>query len=371
MIIDESHPSRAIITDGASIEDGMIGTMPIILSGSIVPQVTYDFIKQEVRDNKLSGVMLIGGDLVNPVYDMRQRMSNEFAQEGISKSMSVLVKFAQAIPSSQSGTLALDVFQLPAYKPSLNITEIVYNKQTGKVMVGLENIGDGPLYYNIEVRVQVNGQDLKVFGQSQTALIERGQSSGLEYAIDLSSVQEGAVSAVAVVKFGSSKNSLEQFQTFSGPLAEITYTDNSNVSVRSAKYEPDQQRLLVSVKNNGPDTAYAFVHITLTAEDGTPTRMNGASIRQIDPSSIYVEEFPLQLSAKELELNKEIAVAIDYGGRRGFLSKSSNYALPLEGAGAGGAQLQLAAIGIVILAAVVLLAAAAAAYFLFLKRKKK
>ncbi len=367
MIIEGYHPSRAIITDGASLEDGMVGTLPIILSGRIVPQVTYDFLKQEVRDGKLSGVMLIGGDLVNPVYDMRERMKNEFAQEGISKSMSVLVKFAQAIPSSQSGTLALDVFQLPAYKPSLNITEIVYNRQNGKVMVGLENTGDGALYYNVEVRVQVNGADLKVFGQSQTALIERGQSSGLEYALDLSGVQEGAVGAVAIVKFGSSKNSLEEFRTFSGSLAEITYTDNSNVSVRSAKYEHDQQRLLVSIKNNGPGTAYVFAHITLLAEDGTPTKMNGASIRQIEPSSIYVEEFPLQLTDAELSLNKEIAVSIDYGGRRGFLSKSANYALPLEGAGAGAG---LAAAGIAVLI-VVLLAAAAAAYFLFLRKKQK
>ena len=96
--------------------------------------------------------------------------------------------------------------------------------------------------------------------------------------------------------------------------------------------------------------------------------MNGAAIRQIDPNSIYVEEFPLQLTDAEIALNKQISVSIDYGGRRGFLAKTANYALPLEGAG-GGAGLQLAAAGIIIVI-VLLLAAAVAVYFLFMRKKK-
>ncbi len=370
MMVEKYAPDRVIITDGASIEDGMIGTAPILLSGRIVPQVTYDFLKQQVRAGKISGVLLIGGDLINPVYDMRERMKTEFATEGISKSMGVLVKFAQALPATQSGTLSLDVFVLPAYRPQLNITEIFYDKGKQKVMAGLENIGDGPLYYNLEVKVKVNGADFKIFGQSETQLIERGQSVGLEYPLDLSSVQEGEITATAVAKFGSSKKSLEEFQTSSGALASIDYVDNTNVSVRYAKYEHDKQRVSISIKNNGEDTAYVFSRITLMAEDGTPTKVSGATIRQIDPYSIFVEEFPLQLSEEELSLNKEVSVSIDYGGRRGFLNKKANYAMPLEREGFGGGQMSLAVAGIAILAIALLAATAAAIYLLFFRKKK-
>jgi len=369
MTLDASPSSRAIITDGASIEDGMVGVQPILLSGRIVPQVTYDFLKQKVREDKLAGVMLIGGELINPVYDMRERMKTEFAQEGISKSMGVLVKFAQALPSAQGGTLALDVFQLPAYKPSLNITEIVYNKETKKVMVGLENTGDGALYYNIEVKVKANGQDLQIFGQTETQLIERGQSVGLEYPIDLSSVSEGAVTATAVAKFGSAKKSLEEFITSDGALASITYTDDSNVSVKYAKYERDKSMVSVAIKNNGDKAAFVFTRITLMSEDGTPAKVSGPSIREIEPYAIYIEQFPLQLSDSEVSLNKEVSVSLDYGGRRGFLVRKANYALPLEGDGAQlGAQLPLAVAGIGALV-LLLIIVAVAAYFI-MKRKK-
>ena len=370
MLINNYHQTRAIVTDGASLEDGMVGTIPIILTGTIVPQVTYNFVEQEVKDGNLTGVLLIGGGLVNPVYDMRQRIAQDLAQQGISKSMSVLVKFAQAIPSAQSGTLALDIFQLPAYIPQLNITEVSYNTQTQSVMVGLEDTGDGSLYYNIEVRVQANGQDIQVFGQTETQLIERGKSAGLQYPLNLSSIQEGNVTAAVIVKFGSSKDSLEQFQTYSGPLTQISYADTSNVSVESANYEPDQQLLLVSIRNNGPETAYVFTTLTLTAQDGTTTTVTSPSITSVGPNSISVQEFPLGLTAAEVSLNKQLSVTINYGGRRGFLVNTANYAVPLGGAAASSSQLPLL-LGAVAVLGVLVVLALVAAYFLFLGKKKK
>ncbi|MEM4348299.1 MAG: hypothetical protein QXN37_01895, partial [Candidatus Anstonellaceae archaeon] len=45
IMLSKFPQERVIISDGASIEDGMIGTIPILLSGRLVPQVTYDFLK--------------------------------------------------------------------------------------------------------------------------------------------------------------------------------------------------------------------------------------------------------------------------------------------------------------------------------------
>ncbi|MCX8197246.1 MAG: hypothetical protein N3G80_02940 [Candidatus Micrarchaeota archaeon] len=366
-MLSEYPAERLIMSDGASIEDGMVGPVPILLSGRLVPQVTYDFLKEQVKAGKVAGVLLIGQDLINPVYDMRERMRNEFAQEGISKSMSVLVKFAQALPATQSGTLALDVFILPAYKPNLSITDVFYDSRAKKVMVGLENSGSGPLYFNAEVKIRVNGADFKIFGQPETTLIERGQSFGLEYPLDLSSVLEGNITATVLVKFGSSKRSLEEFRTFTGNLLSVEYVDKSNLSVRNAKYFPEKQTLSVSVKNNAQEPAFFFVQLTLVDESNMPMKITAASIRQIEPYSMVVEEFPLQLSQKELELNKEIAVSVDYGARRGFLTKKATYSVQLE---IEKRQAEFGVVEFALLAALAIVVVAAV-YFLFFKKEKR
>lgn len=368
--MNEFSLNRPIITDGTMLEDAMTaGELPILLSGRLVPQATYDFVKSKVSEGKLTGVLLIGNDLVYPVYDMREKMKREFADAGENKSFGVMVKFAQAVPS-QGGVLTLDTFRLPAYKPRLNITEIVYNRQGGIVMAGLENIGEGPLYYTLELKVQVDGKDYRTFGTSEPKLIERGESGSSEYALDLSAVPEGSVSATALVKYGAAKKSLEEFATSEGKLASITYTDQSNVSVKAAKYDKEKERLLVTVKNNGGANAFVFVKLTLTDEEGANAKISGPAIREVEPSSLFVEEFPLLLSEKEISLNKEVTVSVDYGGRRGFLSKNAVYVVPLEQDSAQSPmQIQFVLIGAAVAIVVVILVLAA--MYIFVIRAKK
>lgn len=353
MEIDLSGDTRPIIADGSYIEDGMTGTTPIILTGTLVPQVTYNFVEQEVKAGKINGVLLIGDSLVYPVYDMRQRITADLAAQGISKSIGVIVKFAQAIPSAGNTVMGLDLFRVPAYLPQLNISEIFYNKDSGNLMIGLENTGSGPLYYTIEARVQVNGQDYRVFGSNSTKLIELGSSDGVEYPLDLSGVPEGAVTASVLVKYGGSQGSLDSFATSQGQLATINYVDNTNVSVMFAKYEPDNQRLLVTIRNDGPQTAYVFSKISLIDASGATTSFSSSGITSIDPGSAAVTEFPLIMSDKEVQLNSQVPVTVSYGGRAGFLTKTATYVVPLQQAAAQG-QLQPILLGALV-AVVVLL----------------
>ena len=370
-MMDDFKLTSAIVTDGTMIEDSMTsGSYPIILSGNLVPQVTYDFLNSRADAGKLTGVLLIGNDLVRPVYDMREKIKRNFEAQGKNITFGVMVKFAQAIPSAQSGVLMLDTFRLPAYRPSLNITEMAYNSETKKLMVGLENTGEGPLYYSIEVKVQSNGQDYRTFGEATAKLIERGASGGVQYELDLSGVDEGAISAVALAKYGSTRSSLEEFATSSGKLATISYTDKSNVSIQYAKYDSAGKRLTVTMKNNGPEKAYVFTRLTLVDEASGKTTVPAPQTREIGQSSMFIEEFPLILSSKEIELNKEITVAIDYGGRRGFLVKSATYVVPLEaGAAAAASSGDSSQMLLMVLAALLLIAVAYIAYGKFARKK--
>ena len=333
--MDEFSLTRPILTDGSMLEDSIASSgTPLLLTGNLVPQDTFDFVEKSVREGKMTGLLLIGNDLIYPAYDMRERIKNDFASQGINATLSVMVKFAQAIPTEQSGVMALDTFTIPAYKPKLDITEISYNEVTKKLMVGLENTGEGALYYTPEVRVMVDGKEYRVFGATQVTLVGRGESSGLQYSLDLSGIDQGAVTASVLVKYGSYSKSLEDFLSSEGNLTTITYNDDSNVTVRGASYDKDKQVLSVSIKNNGASTAYAFTKLALVDETGAQVNVSAAAIREIAPSSIYTEEFPLIMSDKEIELNKEVTVAVEYGGRRGFLVKQATYVVSMGGAAA-------------------------------------
>ncbi len=362
-LMRESGAKQAIMIDGTFIEEAIAsGDQPLLLTGTLVPQPTYDFVKQQVSGGNLTQIMLIGNQLVVPVYDMRERMKREFQGEGLNLTFGVIVKFAQVVPSAGTGVLVLDTFHMPAYLPLLNVSEIEYNKQSGTVMVSVGNIGDGAAYYTSELRVKVDGADFRVFPSNETRLVERGEQVGMEYQLDLSSVPEGSVTALALVKYGLSKKSLESFVSREGPLTTISYVDTSNVTVQFAKYDSANKRMLVTMRNSGGQVAYVFSRVSLLL-GGQPTNISSAATRSIEPASLVVEEFPLELSDADLSANSNVSVFIDYGGRQGFLAKHAQYIVPLE---SPASPLMLIIVPLAFLAVLL-----AAAYFIFMRKPGK
>jgi len=331
--MDEFSAQTVVMTDGTFIEDGMATAgMPILLIGRIVPTVTYNFVKEQVRDDNLKEVQLIGYDYVQPAYDMRERIEQELLAEGMNKSFALTVKFAQIVPSAGSSPLQLDKVALPADQPYLNISEVVYNSDSKNIMITVDNLGEGVAYYNLEARVVVDGADFGLFTSAETKQVERGDSQGTEFALDLSSVPEGDVTVMVTVRYGSFRNSLEDFAYYEGALTTISFMDESDVGVQHAKYDREQKTLLVTLKNNGNDTAYVSSRVSLIV-DGAPTSVSSPAVREIEASSLFVEEFPLELSEEDIAANKEATVSLRFGARRGFLNKEAEFTVPLEEAG--------------------------------------
>ncbi|MFN7991407.1 MAG: hypothetical protein U0R44_04595 [Candidatus Micrarchaeia archaeon] len=355
--LEESGSGRALVVDGTFIEESMAQPdMPVILSGRLVPEVTYGFIKDSVRDGRLKSVMLLGNDLTAPIYDARQKMIKEFSAEGLNRTFGITVKFAQVIPSAGSGVLNLDTFRMPAYKPALEIKDVQYNRESGNVTLSIDNVGEGAAYYNVELRVKADGQDVAVFGGDDIRPIERGEVAGIQYPVDLSKVQEGNITYSLLVKYGSSKSSLEEFAKSDGGLAVISYKDNSSVIVQSGRF--DKGTLLVTIKNNGTIKAYIYPKVSLFV-NGEQSNISSSGTKAVDPGSLIVVEFPLQLSAEDLSANRNMTVFVDYGGREGFLTKKSSFVVPLESSGEFPLLLVAAAIAVI-----------AIAYFLFARSRK-
>ncbi len=329
-MMDEYNINRIIMTEGTFIEEGMVDArVPIVFSGRIVPSVTYNFVKERVRNDQLDTVYLIGGtQITSAVRNMRNEIKAELDAEGMNKTFGIWMRFAQVIPG-QTGIITLDSFPLPAYIPRLEITDVVYNTVTGNLMITIDNLGDGPAYYITEVHIKVDDTEYSVFGNSQPLLIEKDDTIGIEYPLDLTGIEEGNITAVVIVKYGSSRYTLEEYDDYIGELIKINYVDRSNVTAREARYDTSKKLLYLSIKNNREDIAYVSPDVTLIL-DGEPTTIKGPYNEPVDGNSIVIVEFPIELSSEDLAANDEVTVHLKYGGRLGFLVKESTTVLPLE-----------------------------------------
>ncbi|HID72672.1 TPA: hypothetical protein EYP38_01910 [Candidatus Micrarchaeota archaeon] len=364
-MMDEFPDVKMVIADrGVYLEEGMAeGKYPVMLTGRIVPRATRDFIEENVRSGQLKIIMLFGNELVVPMYDLRNDIKQEIeADTGVEPSLGIMLKFGQAIPSAGTDVLSLDKFALPAYIPSLRVDEIAYNVDSKTVMVTVENTGEGSAYFSNELRVSVDGADYLVLSDDAPQLIERGEKLGTEYSVDLSGVTEGEINATVVTRYGYSRNVLDSWDSLSGPLTEISYTDISDLLVQSASYDSENGRLLITVRNNGDDGAY-FKNAVELVLGGQPTTVRGTA-QSIEGASMMVDELPLVLSDDDFSANPTITVEMNYGAREGFLTKSSSYTLPLEKA-------EVFPVLLIAVVVVVLLVVALAVFFFFMKKGRK
>jgi len=331
IMMEKYNLTMVIFTEGTFIEEGMVSSrLPFVLSGRIVPDATYNFVKEQVREDKLKSAYLIGGTMIAPaIRDMRERIKAELLNEGINKTFGLWIRYGQALPGAVEGVINLDTFPLPAYIPKLNISEVVYNTRTKNLMVKLDNIGDGPAYFMTDIHIRVNGVDYLVLGDNETQLLEYRDVVGLEYPLDLSEIEEGNVTAVVIVKYGSGKRTFEDYAYYSGPIAEIEYVDTSNVTAKSARYDGGKKLIQVTIRNNKAEPAYVSSDIELVL-NGEEVTIRGPRNDALDPNMIAVHDFPVELSGEDLAANKNITVHLKYGGKSGFLSKESYTVLPLE-----------------------------------------
>jgi hypothetical protein len=378
LTMSEHGKKRAIATDGTVLEDAITrGDSPILLVGRVIPDNTYDFIKNQVASGSLTGLVLVGGDLTYSLYDMRERIHTELEAQGNTNRLGITIKFAQSLPGSGGSVMGLDTFSLPAYKPKLEITELSYNQHSKRVMLSIKNTGDGAAYFTSEVRVKVDGSDHSLLGNPDATLIERGASSAQEFDVDLSTISEGDISADAVIRYGSSPKALEDFISSSGPLASISYVDESDVQIRGASYDGEKKAFKISVKNNKDSPAYVMIKLEAKV-DGDSTILSGSQERVLDANAIYVEEIPIELSESDIEDNKKVKVMVQYGGRAGFLTKTKEKTVDLQSGSSpseGDDSMALlglgiaGGLGILVLGAIVIVVVIA--LFLYFKGKKR
>ncbi|MEM4330311.1 MAG: hypothetical protein QXY64_04080 [Candidatus Bilamarchaeaceae archaeon] len=366
ILMKDYNITSVYFVEGTFIEEGMVDSkIPFVLSGRLVPDVTYNFVKEMVKQDQLKTSYLIGGTkITTAIRDMRKRIEADLQEEGINKTFGIWMRYAQVIPSSGTDNkpTALDVFPLPAYIPKLAIGEVFYNRVDKTLNVRVDNVGDGPAYFLTDIRVQVDGKDYKVFGTDNAELIEREDKKGLTYSLDLSQLESGNVSAIVIVKYGSGKRTIEDYVTYTGPLAFISYVDKSNVTAKSIRYDKNNKTLVLFLKNAKDTTAYASPDVEMFI-DGEKTIIVGPRNIELPANALVPVSIPAELKDSDLEANPEVTVYVQYGSRMGYLVNKGTFRLPLEYEKFD----YLICIG----GALLLLILLAIAYYLWQKQKKR
>ncbi len=320
----KQETKQVVMADGSMLEFGMAkGDDPVLLISDVVPESVYDYVK----GSDINTIILIGGDLVPGVDNMRQRLENE------GKEISVFVKFGQTTPGIDAGVQALDIFPLASYPLDLGISSVTYNEAEKVLEVVYSNKVDAVAFVSADIFIEINGEVVRSIGDEEPVEIPRGSERGVQYSLDLSEfeVEEDTdIYARVLAQYGATRENLEKVAASYALVASISVEDESELDVTRLHYDPSSNQLSLGIKNIGPVDAYFLPSFELDMDEGPREFSRDVTQTLGAGRSKDIIFSGLELSGSEIEQNAEIDVHVDYGSREAFLTKSLDKTVELE-----------------------------------------
>jgi hypothetical protein len=340
--------SKILISDGSFIESSMLaGGVPIVLSGGIVSDSAYTFVKSNVMGGGITGILLVGNGLVAPVYDMRERIRKDAqAESGTPINLSVQVKLADVVAGNGSGVMTLERISLPKTRLGVDITGAYYDPQSRTISITLENNGDAGAFFSYSGLVKMDGNAFMQINESGAAFIGRDERATVSYPADFSSIRNGAFNASFTVKFGPSGESFEDFSYAEFGIFSINYTDTTEATVASASYDKEAKAMRITIRNPGTSPVNV-IPVLEVPFGGVRINITGAALREIAPASMYAAEFPLEWSDSEASQSANLTVYLTYGADWDKLDKHAVYHIAYVRQ-AGGYDLTLVMVGLLL-----------------------
>jgi len=318
------NTKQVVMADGSMLEFGIAkGEDPIVLIAPIIPDSVYNYI----LNSDISTIILVGGDLVPAVDNMRQRLLND------GKEVSVFVKFGKATPGLDKGITALDIFPLPSYPLDLEIKSVTYNEAEKVLEIVYTNKVDAVAYAQADIFIEVNGQMVKTLGDTAPVMIPKGAEKGVQYSLNLDELnieEDSEIYARVLARYGSTPTSLEKVAATYALLAMISVEDTSELDATRLYYDQSAKQLTLTIKNIGPVVVYYLPSFELMTEEG-PKEFSRETVLSLDAGKSKDVIFSgVELSESDIKQNDEVDVHVDYGSREEFLTKSLDKRLKLE-----------------------------------------
>lgn len=308
---------QAIITSGEFLENEIIGGEPVILVGRerVLPN-TVEFVK----NTNLKTTVLIGNELTGSAKMLKE-------QTGIP----VFVKLGQGVPMGAEPyqpIKALDMFYLPTLMIQVDFGYAQYNTAEKKLEIVYRNRGVRA-FLSGTISILSDGKTVATVGDKDVQKLERNETLGFRYDVDLSEYLTSNLTADILTIYGESPDIMDRAISVQVPIQIGGAGDNCELRLGPVNFDERTQRISVGLENPTPSECYASISlIDLIIEDKKQT-INYPGQAYIPPKSRETFKIKQRMTPVDLEDNPTVHVKILYGERDGLLFKVIEETVPL------------------------------------------
>lgn len=313
---------QIIITSGEILEEGTLdAAYPVLFIGK---EVVPDRIVSYVKNSGIKFAVLIGNELTEPARQLKELAG-----------ITIFIKFAQGRPilgADSTKVEGLDLYYLPSYEREIGLTGVRYNLATRTIDVALQNKKDLKTYLRTTVSIFAGEQRIQAVGDEQINLLEEDDRRGFSYPADLSQAlaSNTPLEANVYTIYGEAPNFMDRELNQRTPLMIVNKEDNCEMEIKSARFDPEIQRIILSVKNTGQADCFVDANIAdLVISDETTTAAleEIAFVEKGNSAELKIKQ---RMDAVDLEDNKEVHARAYYGEEKDFLFKKTEGIFDLQ-----------------------------------------
>lgn len=336
--------NQAVLTSGEFLENQIIGGEPVILVGKErVLENTINFVKNA----NLKTAVLIGNDLTRAGKMLKDATG-----------LPIFVKVGQGVPmgiSQYEPIKALDMFFLPALVIQIELSYVQYNTIDKTLEIVYRNRGSRTTLSGT-IGIMVDGTTIVTVGDKELQRLERNETRGYRYPVDLSEYigQNRNLTADIFTVYGESPEMMDRAMAAQVPIKISTANDNCELKLSKVTFDESTQRISVSLENPSDSDCYASISLldmTINDQKQVVSYPDQAIIPAGSSETFKIKQ---RLTTVDIADNPTVHAHILYGAHDGLLFKVIDENVPFGMAGKYSAIIIIGVIAVLLIIVIVL-----------------
>ncbi len=314
---------QAVLTSGEFLENEIVGGEPVILVGrERVLQNTISFVK----NSNLKTAVLIGNELTGSAKMLKD-------ETGIP----VFVKVGQGVPMGTAAyepIKALDMFFLPMLVIQIDFGYAQYNTVDKTLELVYRNRGSRA-FLSGTISVLAGDQTIQTIGDKEVQRLERNETRGFRYEIDLSeyAAQNINLTADILTIYGESTEIMDRAIATKVPIRFSTANDQCDLKLESVTFDERTQRISVTLGNPSEVDCYASINLIDMIINDEKQLVNYPGQALIPAGSSETFKIKQRMTPVDIADNPTVHARILYGSQDGLLFKLIDETVPFTMAG--------------------------------------
>lgn len=311
---------QVVLTHGEFIESQLFSGEPVILigRGRVLP-ITLEF----ARSTPLRSAVVLGNELTTPAKQFKDATG-----------IPVFVKIGLGIPKGEfeyEPIKALDMFFLPSLAIQVDLGPVRYNAVDKVLEIAYRNRGDRA-FLTGSIGIMVDGAIAQTIGDRDVQRLERNETRGFRYPIDLTEefAANRNVTADIFTIYGEAADIQDRAIAAQVPVRLAGADDQCELELKQVTYNERTQRFGVRIANPSEVDCYSSISLLEVIVDDVPQVLvypDTALIRAGDTETFIIKQ---RMTPVDLEDNPDVHVRVFYGEEDGLLFKLIDERRPIE-----------------------------------------